>query len=123
MQIIVCTIVEIIILGIFMYYLTKHEEKTFIKELQKLTITVDLKPILDKIELIKPCDFSEVIDEIHKINIPEVDLKPVLDAINKLENKIHSGEVEIVDGIIKGNLFVEGNISSKGNMTAFCEEE
>lgn len=123
MQIIISSVVEILIICVCMYFLTKHEEKAFIKELQKLSIAVDLKPILDKIENIKPCNFKEVIDEIKKINIPETDLTPVLEAIKRLEDKIETGEITIKNGVIDGNLTINGSLYSRGNVSAFYEGE
>lgn len=136
---IICTVVAVVVIVAVMFILMKKMEKDFIKELQKLTISVNLQPVLDKIEEIKPCDFSEIIDEIKKIDnskkldeisaqikelhIPETDLEPILKAIKELEAKVESGEVEIKNGVINGDLLVTGDINARGNVAGFCEEE
>ncbi len=112
----VITIVELLILGIFMFYLTKREEKTFINELQKLKITIDFKPILEKMDN----NYISILQEIKQLDIPE--LTPVIEEIKKLEEKIETGEIKLKNGIIEGNLTVNGNLKTKGDITAYSEE-
>ena len=65
--------------------------------------------------------YKKLSEEISKINLKEINsnINKKSQSIIEEVKKINTGKIEIENGIIKGDLFVEGNINAKDNIRAF----
>lgn len=109
---IIFIIICFVISDIVIIYLQNKNCKKIIETISKIKIEkTDLTPVLNKIDGIK---------------IPEVDISILQKQLENNKNdilkeikRVNAGEIQIENGKIKGNLFVDGNIEAKNNITAF----
>ncbi len=125
------SVIELLLI-LYLFYSNKKLEK----KINDIDVPkVDLKPLENKINVSKSeiktlfdndkitdKSIKELNNKIDNIKIP--DIKPLEEQIKLLEDKIKdlsSGEIDIVDGKVKGDLLVYGEIKAKGNITAFID--
>lgn len=129
----ILSVIELLLILYLFYSNKKLDKKIDDMDIPK----VDLKPLENKVivsenkiktlfdnDKITNKSIKELNDKVDNIKIP--DIKPLEKQIKLLEDKIKdlsSGEIDIVDGKINGDLLVYGEIKAKGNITAFIDEE
>ena len=128
----ILSVIELLLI-LYLFYSNKKLDK----KIDDIDIPkVDLKPLENKVNVsenkiktlfdndkITDKSIKELNDKIDNII---TDIKSLEEQIKLLEDKIKdlsSGEIDIVDGKIKGDLLVYGEIKAKGNITAFIDEE
>lgn len=91
----IITITQTIVIILIVFLLVSKESKKINKKIDEITIAnIDLSNIENKLIESK----TEILSEIKKIN---------------------AGEIVLEDGKLKGNLFVDGDIVAKGDISAF----
>ena len=115
----------IISIGIITYLQNKNYKKLYeeiskIKDFDSEDINKDIEEKSNKI-ISKIITSTSDLSNISNKNISELKEKLENDKIEILKEvkKVNVGEIQIENGKIKGNLFVEGNIQTKGDIESF----